>query len=125
MAFTWDDKNRAAVVEQYQAANPTPENSMEIVKQIAEEIGATPNGVRTILTKAKAYIKKEATSGASASTGTSTTKRVSKADALATLHTAIESTGQTPDDEITSKLTGKAALYFAGVINNINQPEEE
>jgi hypothetical protein len=38
--------------------NPTPENSMEIVKAIAEEMGQSPNGVRMILTKAGVYVKK-------------------------------------------------------------------
>ena len=33
--MAWDDEKKAAVIEQYEAANPTPENSMEIVAELA------------------------------------------------------------------------------------------
>ena len=39
------------------------ENSMEIVKSIADELGESPNGVRMILTKAGVYVKKAPASG--------------------------------------------------------------
>lgn len=123
MAFKWDDESKKAAVETYEAANPTPENSMEIVKEQADKLGCTPNGLRIILTQAGVYVKKApTTSKASSGDGS---KRVSKADAVNTLNTAISSIGLDPDDEIISKLTGKAALYFAEVINSTNQTTEE
>ena len=56
--MAWTDEKKAEVIEAYEAANPTPENSMEIVAEIAEEHGESPNGVRMVLTKAGVYIKK-------------------------------------------------------------------
>jgi hypothetical protein len=90
---------------------------MEIVKEIADEHDESPNGVRMILTKAGVYVKKTpaASSGATkAATGGST--RVSKAGAQEALIAALSDAGQEVDEEIVSKLTGKAAQYFAAVI---------
>ena len=55
--MAWDDEKKAAVIEAYEAAEPTPENSMEVVAELAEEFEESPNGVRMILTKAGVYIK--------------------------------------------------------------------
>lgn len=117
---SWDDEKRAAVVAAYEEAEPTPETSMEIVSAIAEEFGESPNGVRMVLTKAGVYIKKEvsAVSGGSKGSGGGGT-RVSKADQQKALEEAISAHGAEVDTEITSKLTGKAAAYLAGVLNSI------
>ena len=61
--MAWDDEKKAAVIEQYEAANPTPENSMEIVAELADEFEESPNGVRMVLTKAGVYVKKAPASG--------------------------------------------------------------
>ena len=117
--MAWTDESKAQAVEMYTDAEPTPETSMEIVKDIAEELGESPNGVSMILTKAGVYVKKSpATSSSKSSTGGST--RVSKADAAAALSAAISDAGQEIDDDIISKLTGKASVYFTGIINAIN-----
>ena len=50
--MAWDDDKKAAVIAAYEEAEPTPENSMEIVKDLAEEYEESPNGVRMILIKA-------------------------------------------------------------------------
>ena len=119
--MAWDDEKKAAVIEQYEAANPTPENSMEIVAELADEFEESPNGVRMILTKAGVYVKKSPASGGSkpASNGGSG-GRVSKAAAIESLSAAISDAGQEVDQEILDKLTGKAAVYFTGVISAIN-----
>jgi hypothetical protein len=119
--MAWDDEKKAAVIEQYEAANPTPENSMEIVAELADEFEESPNGVRMILTKAGVYVKKAPASGGSkpASSGGSG-GRVSKAAAIESLSAAISDAGQEVDQEILDKLTGKAAVYFTGVISAIN-----
>ena len=119
--MAWTDEKRAEVVAQYEGADPTPETSMEIVKEIADDVGESPNGVRMILTKAGVYVKKEATSKA---TGGSTSKRVSKVAAHAKLFAEITSAGQEPDMEIIGKMTGKAAEYLADVISKIRQTSE-
>lgn len=115
--LSWDDEKRQQAVDAYVAAEPTPETSTEIIKEIAEDLKESVNGVRMILMKAEVYVKK--TPGA-APAKASTSTRVSKADAIATLTSAIQDSGQEVDEEIVSKLTGKAAVYFATVINNIN-----
>ena len=43
-AMAWDDDKKAQAVTMYEAAEPTPETSMEIVKDIAEELDESPNG---------------------------------------------------------------------------------
>ena len=118
-AMAWTDESKAQAVELYTEASPTPETSMEIVKDIADELGESPNGVRMILTKAGVYVKKAPAARASSSNG-SGKARVSKADAQNTLRGALTDAGQESDDDIIDKLTGKAAVYFAGVINAIN-----
>lgn len=111
----WTDELKEKAVKMYLDSGPTPENSMEIVKEVAEELDKTPNGVRRILSNAEVYVKKEAATG-KAETGDKP-KKVSKADAVAGLKTIIESTGQEVDDDVISKMTGKAALYFTTVIH--------
>ena len=118
----WTDEKKALVIEAYEKAEPTPENSMEIVKEIADEYEESPNGVRMILTKAGVYVKKTPAAGGEkkASTATGGT-RVSKAAAAEALIAALSDAGQEVDEEIVSKLTGKAAQYFTTVINAINK----
>ena len=115
--MAWTDESKAEAVELYTSEEPTPETSMEIVKTIADTLGESPNGVRMILTKAGVYVKKApATSSAKSNGG----GRVSKADSQQTLKDALSDAGQDIDGDIIDKLTGKAAVYFAGVINAIN-----
>ena len=118
--MAWTDESKAEAVELYTEAEATPETSMEIVKEIAEQLGESPNGVRMMLTKAGVYVKKSpAARSSTASTGGGTA-RVSKADAQETLKGALTDAGQEIDADIIDKLTGKAAVYFAGVISAIN-----
>lgn len=126
----WTQERKDEVVEQYKAANPTPETSMQIVKGISEELGDdyTPNGVMAILVKARnpdgssVYIKKTAATGTAKS---GETKRVSKADAVNELTEVIESLGLEADGDILGKLTGKAAVYFTKVIKAASEEESE
>jgi hypothetical protein len=114
--MAWTDEQREEAITQYEDANPTAENSMEIVKEIAEDMEQSPNGVRMILTRAGVYIKKAETSAKANGGGTA---RVSKAASQESLTAAIEDAGQTADQEIISKLTGKAAVYLTEIITAI------
>lgn len=121
MAATWTDELKQEVIAKYEAAGPTPDNSTEIIKDIAEEIEMSPNGVRMVLVQAGVYVKKDAGSGSSKTTSKTTasgegSKRVSKESAIADLKAAIEAKGAEVDEDILSKLTGKAAVYLLGVI---------
>jgi len=118
--MAWTDEKKAEVIEAYEASNPTPETSMEIVKEIAEEFDESPNGVRMVLTKAGVYVKKAPASGGSKPASNGGSGRVSKAAAIESLSAAITDAGQEVDEEIVSKLTGKAAVYFAGLISAVN-----
>lgn len=117
----WTDELKAQVIKTYQGMNPTAENSAELVKQIAEEMEASPNGVRMILQKAEVYVKKAPATKSSTSKSSSGegTKRVSKEDQITALKEAIEAAGAKVDEEILGKLTGKAAAYFAEVVKAI------
>lgn len=112
----WTDELKDEVVEAYEAQNPTAENTMDIVKSLAEQFDKTPNGVRMILTKKGVYVKKEV---AKASTSTSTgdkPKRVNKAEAIAGLKKVIEDQGKAVDNDICDRLTGKAAVYITELL---------
>ncbi len=113
----WTDERRQEAIQAYLDAEPTADNSMEIVKEIAETMGESPNGVRMILSKAGKYITKTDAKKAPAATTGDKAPRVSKEAAHARLTAAIEGAGQTADAEIVSKLTGKAAVYFADIFD--------
>lgn len=116
----WTDESKEQAVTMYQDAEPTPETSMEIVKDIADELNESPNGVRMILTKAGVYVRK--TPAAKSSGGGSTGGgRVSVADAQGKLTDVLGDAGQEVDSAIISKLTGKAAVYFTTVVENLNK----
>ena len=112
--MAWDDDKKAQAVDMYEAQDTTPETSMEIVKEIADELNESPNGVRMILTKAGVYVKKAQAAGNGGTSGGGT--RVSKQAAQDALVAAITDKGLEPDMDIISKMTGKAAQYFAGLM---------
>lgn len=117
--MAWTDEQKEQLVADYVAAEPTAENSMEIVEELAAEMDQSPNGARIILSRAGVYIKKGSATNAKSSGGGGS--RVSKADAQKTLSDAIDAVGGTVDESIIEKLTGKAAVYLAGIINNTNE----
>ena len=120
--MAWTDEKRQLVIEQYNEIMQNEYNndedraaaSVEVVKELAEIHGETPNGVRLILSKAGAYIKQTKAKKATESKSGGT--RISKADAIQILTAMIESVGAEVDEEILSKLTGKAAAYLTTVL---------
>ena len=117
MSNTLDDVTKQNIINSYVEANPTPDNSMDIVRDIAEEYEKTPNGVRMILVGAGVYVKKAATAASSSKADAGDKpKRVSKEDAINGLVSALEAKGKPVDMEIIGKLTGKAAMYFRSVV---------
>ncbi len=122
---TWTEELKQQAIDAYLAGEPTAENSTELVKEIADDLDMSPNGVRQVLVQAKVYVKKEVTdtpakgksSGTSKKADGEGTKRVSKESQLAELRAAIEGKGAEVDEDILGKLTGKAAAYFTGVLN--------
>ena len=118
--MAWDDEKKAQAVAMYEDGNPTPETSMEIVKEIAEHLEESPNGVRMILTKAGVYVKKAPAAGGTAKASSSTGgTRISKAAAQEALTAALTDAGVDIDEDIVSKLTGKAAQYFADALAKV------
>lgn len=125
--MAWEQEDKDKVIKAYEAASPTPETSTEIIKEIAEEMDASPNGVRMILVQAGVYVKKDTATPAAAkgkAASGDAPKRVSKESQIAELRKAIEGLGAEVDDEILDKLTGKAAAYFAKVIGSAGSGEE-
>ena len=116
-SMSWTDEKKQEAIDMYVGEEPTPENSMEIVADIAEQLEESPNGVRMILTKAGVYVRK---TPAAKSSGGSGGGRVSVADAQSSLTDALNDAGQEIDSAIISKLTGKAAVYFTTIVNNLN-----
>jgi hypothetical protein len=115
--MAWTEEQKQEAIKAYTDGNPTPENSTELIKEIAENMEQSANGVRMVLVQAGVYVKKEAaTGGAGKSEKAEGTKRVSKESQIAELTKAIEAKGAEVDEEILSKLTGKAAAYFTKVL---------
>lgn len=117
----WTPELKEQVIKMYTEAEPTAETSTEIIKDIADELELSPNGVRMVLVQANVYVKKEAGAAKKAASGEKKaagegTKRVSKESAIADLRAAIEEKGAAVDDDILTKLTGKAAVYFLSVL---------
>jgi transposase-like protein len=116
----WTDELKQEVIAAYEEREPTPENTMEIVKEVADQFDKTPNGVRMVLIRAGVYVKKTVASGGGKSSGsTGGAKRVNKAEAIDALKAKIAAANQDVDDDICDRLTGKAAIYFTGILNNI------
>lgn len=121
--MAWTDEQKTEAVETYKKANPTPETSTEIIKEIAETMSQSPNGVRMILVQAGVYVKKDPSA-----TTTKVTKeggtRVSKESQIAALKAAMTDNALDVDEEILEKLTGKAAAYFTKVITQALAEDE-
>ena len=118
--MAWTDDKRQEAIELYTAENPTAETSTEILKQVAEQIEETPNGVRMVLSKAGVYVKSTGAKAPSTTAGADDKpKRVSKADSIAALTAVIEATGREADAEILDKLTGKQAVYFTELLKAV------
>lgn len=119
-----DDETKQEIVDAYLKAEPTPENSMDIVNDLAEELGKSANSIRMILSNAGVYVKKTAKAATPSKASDSDevkTSRKSKQSSIDDLSEAIRSAGQEVDDAIVSKLTGKAAEYFNSIIRSISK----
>ena len=110
----WTDEDKQEVVDMYTDQSPTSDTSIEIVKAIAEDFDKTSNAIRLILSKAGVYVKGASKSAVEAK---DKPKKVSKADCIAELVTAIETAGGEVDMDIIDKFTGKAATYLAGILS--------
>ena len=113
--MAWDEDKKQQAIDMYTAEEATPETSMEIVKDIAEELGESPNGVRMILTRAGVYVRKNPVSGSAGSTGGG---RVSKAEGHQMLSDAVSNLGGSLDMSIIDKISGKAAKHIAEEISS-------
>lgn len=117
--MAWTDDKKAQAKQMYLDGEPTPENSMELIKEIADALDESVNGVRMMLQQAQLYVKKSDTPKTSASSTKKegeAPKRVSKEAQIAELKAAIEARGAEVDSDILDKLTGKAAQYFVKVL---------
>jgi hypothetical protein len=116
MASEWTPELKEQVIAEYLNRNPTPENTTDILLELAEEFEKTPNGVRRILIADGSYVSKAATNTATATktAGKDAPKKASKADSISELVELLNFNGIEVDMGILDKLTGKAAVYFTG-----------
>lgn len=116
----WTQDLKDEVIAEYVSRNPTPENTTDLVIELAEEYNVTPNGLRRILVSAGSYVAKGTVSTATAAkkttTGKEPSKRVGKDDSIAELTELLNFNGLPVDSAILSKLTGKAAIYLVSVV---------
>ncbi len=122
--MAWTEEQKTDLIAKYLAANPTPDTSIEIIKELSEEFEQSANGCRMILVKAEVYVAKTpgtATAAKPVKEGETAPagKRVSKESSIASLTAALVAAGAEVDSEILDKLTGKAAVYLTSVINGI------
>jgi phytoene dehydrogenase-like protein len=88
-----DESTKQEIIDAYVEANPTPDNTMEIVVQLAEEYDMSSNALRLMLSKAGVYVKKaptvavkKATTGTKAgAAGVAGGRKPGKADVVAKL----------------------------------------
>jgi hypothetical protein len=126
--MAWTEEKKAEVIaeytkimtEQYKTDEERGKYSVEVVGQLAEKHNEPVNGVRMILSKANVYFKKTAsatTSTAKTTAAGEPAKRISKEAAMTDLKNAISAIdADLIDEEILSKLTGKAAAYFTTIL---------
>lgn len=123
--MAWTDDKKAQVIAKYVEIMNTEYKtdaersaaSVEVVAELASDFGEAVNGVRMILTKAGVYIKKGAGESAGSTKTTTTAAKASKADSAQALKNAIAAIDpELVDEEIISKLTGKAAQYFTTIL---------
>jgi hypothetical protein len=121
-----DDDTKQEIVDAYLKAEPTPDNSMSIVNDLAEEYNRSPNSIRMLLSNAGVYVKKTAVSAKTSTSSKSSSSdekatRKSKQTSIDELSDAIRNAGLEVDEAIVSKLTGKAADYFNSIIRSIGK----
>lgn len=125
--MAWNDEKKQEVIDkyseimenEYQNDEERAEHTMEVVSQLASDFDETPNGVRMVLSRAGVYYKKQPAKPAASSgkSGGGGGKRVNKAEAQESLRSLIQGIDpELVDEDIITKLTGKAAAYFVGVI---------
>ena len=121
--MAWTDEQREEAKELYLNANPTPETTTEIVKDVAETMGQTANGVRMILNKMDdVYIKAASAKTPSKAGDSDKPKRVSKADSANALIKALEAEAvELSDDDLAviGRMTGKATQLIASWVTTI------
>lgn len=110
-ATGWSLELKEQVVEEYLAGKPTPETTGDIVTGLAEKHNKSANGIVRILVLAQVYITRT-----KQKTETSGTSRIPKAESLLTLTNLMDANEIELDSAVIDKLTGKAAIYWAGVL---------
>lgn len=107
------DYDKQEAIELYQSMEPTPETTSECIKEVSEQLGASPNSIRMVLNKAGVYVKQVKVTSSKEG---SSTKRTSKAAAQEELISLITEKELPLDEEIIGRMTGKAMLYVASLI---------
>jgi hypothetical protein len=128
--MSWTDETKQKVIESYTNTMQNEYNndadraqaSVEVVKELSEDFGETVNRIRMCLVKAGVYVKKAPAKKAT-TTATGGATRINKAEAQQELKTLITQLGGEVDEDIVSKLTGKAAAYLSGVLALANTGE--
>ena len=116
----WTEELKQQVIEEYEASNPTPENTTEIIEELAEKHEKTVNGTRLILSKAGVYIAQASKSNSTTNSSSGDkTPRKSKQDSLDELTALLVEHGVTVDDTIISRMTGKAAEFVITSIKHV------
>lgn len=118
-ANKWTDELKEQVIAQYEEGEPTADNTISLLEDLVKETGFTLNGIRMILIKAGVYVKvKEAKAGTEKG---DKPKRKSKQDSIDELTKSLEDNDIEVDESVVSKLTGKAAEFFTGVVTTLTQ----
>ena len=119
MASDWTEELKQEVITAYIAEEPTPENTTEIISELADKFKKTVNGIRMILIKAEKYVAIKAKTSTSSSDSGDKPKRKTKQESLDELSELLTKHGVTADATIIDKLTGKAADYFTAAFTTV------
>ena len=119
MSSQWTDELKQEVIAAYEAAEPTPETTTEIISDLAEQHDKTVNGIRMVLSKAGVYVAKTPQNASSGGASGDKPKRKTKQESLDELAALLTDHGVEVDSTIVDKMTGKAAEYFITSIKHI------
>lgn len=115
------DELKQEIVAAYEEAEPTPETTGQIVKDISDDQDLSPNAVRRVLSNAGVYVKQQAKAASASKASGDKPKRKGKEEQQADLIAAVEECGLEADKSIVEKMTGKAAAHFAELFGKLKQ----
>ncbi len=115
----YTEEFKEEIKKKYLESDPTANNTVELCKSLADEHGVSANVIRQLLVGAEVYISQ----GQVTSSKKTTSTKLDKSKMQDSIQSVIEALGEKVDQDIISKLTGKAANYLSSVMSKLDKQE--